>query len=59
MLVPVTGASAISRCMRERGIAVRAFDALPGVGDALRITAGPAPIMERAIAVLEEALACA
>jgi histidinol-phosphate aminotransferase len=59
VLVPVTDASGVSRRMRERGVAVRAFDALPGVGDALRITAGPPAIMERAIAVLEEALACA
>ena len=59
VLVPVTGASVVARRMRERGVAVRAFEALPSIGDALRITAGPAPIMERALAVLEEALACA
>ena len=59
VLVPVTGASAVARRMRERGVAVRAFEALPGIGDALRITAGPAPVMERALAALEEALACA
>ena len=58
VLVPVTGASAVASRMRERGVAVRAFEALPDVGDALRITAGPAPVMERALAALEEALNC-
>jgi histidinol-phosphate aminotransferase len=58
VLVPVNGAAAVARCMRERGVAVRAFEALPGIGDALRITAGPAPVMERALAALEEALNC-
>jgi histidinol-phosphate aminotransferase len=57
--VPIPRAAAVAREMRERGVAVRAFEALPGVGDALRITAGPAPMMERALAALEEALACA
>lgn len=58
VLVPVPGAAAIARRMRERGVAVRAFEQLPLIGDALRITAGPAPMMERALVTLEEALAC-
>ena len=32
---------------------------LPGVGDALRITAAPEPEQSRALAALAEALACA
>jgi histidinol-phosphate aminotransferase len=59
VLVPVARAPAIARRMRELGVAVRAFEALPSVGDALRITAGPPPMMERMLAALEEALACA
>jgi histidinol-phosphate aminotransferase len=59
VLVPVAGAAAVARHMRERGVAVRAFEALPSIGDALRITAGPAPMMARALGALEEALACA
>ena len=59
VLVPVTGAVTVARAMRERGVAVRAFQGLPLVGDALRITAGPAPMMEHAMAALDEALRCA
>lgn len=59
VLVPVPRAAAVARGMRERGVAVRAFEALPAVGDALRITAGPEPMMERALDALREALACA
>jgi histidinol-phosphate/aromatic aminotransferase/cobyric acid decarboxylase-like protein len=39
-------------------VAARAFEALPAVGDALRITVGPAPMMDRLLAALEDALAC-
>jgi histidinol-phosphate/aromatic aminotransferase/cobyric acid decarboxylase-like protein len=49
----------VARQLRERGVAVRVFEALPSIGDALRITVGPAPTMDRALAALEEALACA
>jgi histidinol-phosphate aminotransferase len=59
VLVPVQNASLVSMRMRERGVAVRVFEKLPSIGDALRITAGPAPMMESAIAALERALACA
>jgi histidinol-phosphate aminotransferase len=59
LLVPVPRASAVAQRLRERGVAVRAFEALPAIGDALRITAGPAPLMDRLVGALEEALACA
>jgi histidinol-phosphate aminotransferase len=59
VLVPVQNASRVSTRMRERGVAVRVFEGLPSIGDALRITAGPAPMMESAIDALERALACA
>ncbi len=59
VLVPVPRALAIARRMRERGVAVRAFQGLPLVGDALRITAGPAAVMEQMLVALEEALRCA
>jgi histidinol-phosphate/aromatic aminotransferase/cobyric acid decarboxylase-like protein len=58
VLVPVRDAPSVARRLREVGVAVRAFEALPSIGDALRITAGPAPMMERALAALEEALTC-
>ena len=59
VLVPVPGATGVAQRMRERGVAVRLFKGLPSIGDALRITVGPAPMMERAINALEEAMACA
>ena len=59
VLVPVRNAAEVSRRMRAHGVAVRTFEGLPSIGDALRITAGPAPMMERAIDALERALACA
>jgi histidinol-phosphate aminotransferase len=59
VLVPVQNASRVAMRMRERGVAVRVFEGLPSIGDALRITAGPAPMMDRALEALEEALKCA
>jgi histidinol-phosphate aminotransferase len=59
VLVPVAGAPRIAAAMRASGVAVRPFEALPGVGDALRITAAPWPELERALAALSEALRCA
>jgi histidinol-phosphate aminotransferase len=58
VLVPVPGALAVARRMRERGVAVRAFQGLALVGDALRITAAPVPMMDQALAALEDALRC-
>jgi len=57
VLVPVEGALEIGQRLRERGIAVRPFAALPTIGDALRITVGPWPMMETLIANLSEVLA--
>lgn len=49
VLVPVPAARDAVRRLRTRGIAVRGFEQLPGIGDALRITAGPQPLMDRVI----------
>ena len=59
VLVPVPGAVRIAAAMRAAGVAVRPFEALPGIGDALRFTAAPAGETGRALAALEEALRCA
>jgi histidinol-phosphate/aromatic aminotransferase/cobyric acid decarboxylase-like protein len=45
------------RAMRRRGILVRHFTGLAGIGDALRITVGAAPAMERVLAALRDATA--
>jgi histidinol-phosphate aminotransferase len=58
LLVPLPGAPRIAAAMLERGVAVRAFEGLTGVGDAIRIHAAPWPELERALAALVEAIAC-
>jgi histidinol-phosphate aminotransferase len=50
LLIPVRGAGTAQRwhdLLRQRGIAVRAFHGLAGLGDAIRVTIGPWPLMER------------
>jgi len=39
--------------LRERGVAVRPFGGIPGLGDGLRVTVGPWPLMERFLAALD------
>jgi histidinol-phosphate aminotransferase len=55
LLVPASGAFEIASALRARGIAIRPFRDLPGIGSAFRITAAPWPLMERALAALREA----
>jgi histidinol dehydrogenase len=59
VLVPVSGADDKARALRDRGIAVRPFTALVGIGDALRISIGPWDVMEPLLERLAEVLRCA
>lgn len=59
LLVPVPHAAVAARRMRAVGVAVRPFEALRGIGDALRITVGPWSMLETALVALKEALPCA
>jgi len=52
ILVPVPDASLIATSMRQRGIAVRPYPALRGIGDAVRITVAPWETMERVLEAL-------
>ena len=52
LLIPVTGAREIESRLRDRSIAVRAFEQLNGIGDALRVTVGPWPVMEEFLEAL-------
>jgi histidinol dehydrogenase len=52
--VPVPDARAAAEAMRARGVSVRAFPALLGIGDAVRISVGPWPMLERCLGALEE-----
>jgi len=57
VLVPIPGAAAIGAAMREAGVAVRPMPGLPGIGDALRISIGPWPMMDSALEALRSACA--
>lgn len=54
--LPVPDALAVAAHIRQSGIAVRAFNGLAVVGDALRITVAPEPMLERFLAALVPAL---
>lgn len=47
-------ADAIAARFAARGIGVRAFRSLPGIGDAIRIGVAPWPMLERLVPVVEE-----
>lgn len=57
VLVPVAAATEMGLALRERGVAVRPFPSLLGVGDALRISVGPWPLMEQTLEAFEAVLA--
>ena len=56
VMLPLKNALAVAAHMRTSGIAVRAFSDLAVIGDALRITVGPEPMMTRCIAALAAAV---
>ncbi len=56
VLVPTDSAAAKAKALREQGVAVRPFERLTGIGDALRISVGPWSVVERALPALEEVL---
>jgi histidinol-phosphate aminotransferase len=57
LLVPVSRpADSVAARMRERGVSVRAFPGLPGLGEAVRITIGPWAQLEQCLAALLEAM---
>ncbi len=51
--VPVRDALGAAEAMRARGVSVRAFPGLLGIGDAVRISIGPWPMLERCLSALE------
>ncbi len=57
VLVPVADAATAGEALRRRGVGVRAFAGLRGIGDAVRVTVGPPPAMEALLAALRAALA--
>ncbi|MES2522812.1 MAG: histidinol-phosphate transaminase [Gemmatimonadota bacterium] len=57
LCVPVANCVAVGQALRSRGVAVRPFPGLPGVGDALRVSVGPWEYMERFLEALQPSLA--
>ena len=55
--VPDGSARAWNEALRERGVAVRPFPAGPDIGDALRVTVAPWPMLERFLDALDGVLA--
>jgi histidinol-phosphate aminotransferase len=49
-------ATDIARAFAERGIGIRAFRDLPGIGDAIRIGVAPEPSLSRVVHAIEEVL---
>jgi histidinol-phosphate aminotransferase len=56
VLVPVTDAAAVAAHMRTAGVAVRPFPRLCGIGDGVRITLAPWPMMDLALQALRNAV---
>jgi histidinol-phosphate aminotransferase len=56
VLVPVNDSREIGTRMVRAGVAVRILENLTGIGDALRISIGPWPMMDECLAALEVAL---
>ncbi len=50
--VPVKNCVAVGMAMREKGVGVRPFPNLPRVGDCLRISVGPWPMLDRCLKTL-------
>jgi histidinol-phosphate aminotransferase len=59
VLVPVADAMGVTAHLRARGVAVRPFPALPGHGDTVRISVGPAHELETLLAAFPAATAAA
>jgi len=56
VFVPVHDAAAVAAHMRAAGVAVRPFPAVNGIGDGVRITVAPWPMMETALQALRNAV---
>jgi histidinol dehydrogenase len=55
VLIPVGDAARCSARLRGAGVAVRPFRAVPELGDAIRVSIGPWPLLERFLTAFDEA----
>lgn len=56
VLVPVSDATTVAARMRAAGVAVRPFQRLCGIGDAVRVTIAPWPMLDMAMRALRNAV---
>jgi histidinol-phosphate aminotransferase len=54
--VPIANAVAVGQALRAGGVAARPFEALPHVGDTLRISVGPWAMLEQFLAAFDAAV---
>lgn len=59
VLIPVGDSGEAMRALRARGILVRHFHGLAGVGEAIRISIAEWPVMQRVLAAMKECVPCA
>lgn len=59
VLLPTPDSTAAMRALRSRGIQVRHFHGLGGLGDALRISVADWPVMQRVLGAIQECVPCA
>lgn len=57
LLIPVADANAIAGKLADRGVGVRAFNNLTGIGDAIRVTVGPDQMMDLFLDAFRRAVA--
>jgi len=56
LFLPVDDAPVLTARLRERGVAVRPFPRLTGIGDGVRVSVGPWPLLEAFLEALDEVL---
>ena len=56
LCVPMANVVRVGQALRDRGVAARPFPGLPHVGDALRVSIGPWPYLERFLDALVPAM---
>lgn len=54
MAAPGDSAAAAAAALRARGVGVRPFTDIPGIGEGLRVTVGPWPVMARFLEAFDE-----
>jgi histidinol-phosphate aminotransferase len=59
ILIPLEGRSCVetTAALREKGVAVRPFPEVPGIGDAIRVSIGPKDELDQFLLAFDEVVA--